>query len=327
MGDERATRAAGAIVAGAMAAGATEQAGARAAAPPGHGTMARVARSGSFAVGLLDALAARSVGQLLLAWLGMAIGFGVLYWIAGLGGLGGLMEAGTPEPMTLRGLLSAIYFSFITAMSVGYGDVLPTGPMRVLAIVEAIAGLLIFGFVISKFVSRRQEQVIDEIHRIAFEDRLGRVQTGLHLALSEMQAIALTCGDGGVPPPRTLARAESAAMVFARELRTVHDLLYRPKSELEEDTVEAILVTLTAAFRELHDLVACLARGADHAGATHAAAPRSAALDRSLHAIGRLGGEICGECVPRAFAPGLKDWMDQIQDLARRLPGPGPARS
>jgi Ion channel len=298
---------------------AKEPAAAGAVAPAGRGTMARVARSGNFAVGLLDALAARSVGQLLLAWLGMALGFGVLYWIAGLGGLGGLMEAGTPEPMTLRGLLSAIYFSFITAMSVGYGDVLPTGPMRVLAIVEAIAGLLIFGFVISKFVSRRQEQVIDEIHRIAFEDRLGRVQTGLHLALSEMQAIALRCGDGGAPPPRTLARAESAAMVFARELRTVHDLLYRPKSELEEETVEAILVTLTAAFRELHDLVACLAGGADRAGA-----PRSAALDRSLHAIGRLGGEICGECVPRAFAPGLKDWMDQIQDLARRLPGPAP---
>jgi hypothetical protein len=118
-----------------------------------------------------------------------------------------------------------------------------------------------------------------------------------------------------------MARAESAAMVFARELRTVHDLLYRPKSELEEETVEAILVTLTAAFRQLHDLVGCLAEGANRAGA-----PSSAALDRSLQSIGRLGGEICGDCVPRAFAPDLKEWMDQIQDLARRLPGPGPAR-
>jgi len=327
MGDEGAAR-----PAGAPAAGMAEPLIIRATALAGRGTMGRVARSGNFAVGLLDALAARSVGQLLLAWLGMAIGFGVMYWIAGLGGVGGLMESGTPEPMTLRGLLSAIYFSFITAMSVGYGDVLPTGSMRVLAIVEAIAGLLIFGFVISKFVSRRQEQVIDEIHRIAFEDRLGRVQTGLHLALSEMQAIALTCDGGGAPPPRTLARAESAAMVFARELRTVHDLLYRPKSALEEETVEAILVTLTAAFRELNDLVACLAGGADPASAassaaSHAVASRSAALDRSLQSISRLGGEICGECVPRAFAPGLKDWMDQIQDLARRLPGPSPARS
>lgn len=290
--------------------------GPRVARAPGPRSMTGMARSGGRLLALIDALAARSVGQLLSVWLGMSFGFGVLYWVAGLAGWGGVVERGAVEPGTLTGLLSAVYFSFVTAMSVGYGDALPIGPMRAVAIVEAIGGLLIFGFVIARFVSRRQEEVIDEIHRIAFEDRLGRVQTGLHLALSEMQAIVSTCGGGKAPPPRTLARAESAAMVFARELRTVHDLLYRPKSMLEEHTVEAILVTLTAALRELHDLVACLAGGADHPPV-----PRSPVFERSLGAIAQLGSEICGECVPRELAPALKEWLDQIQDLAQRLPG------
>jgi hypothetical protein len=29
--------------------------------------------------------------------------------------------------------------------------------------------------------------------------------------------------------------------------------------------------------------------------------------------------EICGECVPRQYAPGLKDWMNQVQEMAGRL--------
>ena len=76
------------------------------------------------------------------------------------------------------------------ATSVGYGDVVPVGATRVLAIAEAVTGLLVFGAVVAKFVSRRQDTIVREIHRVTFEERLDRVQTNLHLVLSELQAIA-----------------------------------------------------------------------------------------------------------------------------------------
>jgi len=38
-----------------------------------------------------------------------------------------------------------------------------------------------------------------------------------------------------------------------------------------------------------------------------------------LRDIGRLSGEICGDCVPRDYAPELKDWMDRIQEQSRRM--------
>ena len=41
--------------------------------------------------------------------------------------------------------MTALYFSFVTATSVGYGDVVPMGVIRIVAIAEAITGLLIFG--------------------------------------------------------------------------------------------------------------------------------------------------------------------------------------
>jgi hypothetical protein len=46
---------------------------------------------------------------------------------------------------------------------------------------------------------------------------------------------------------------------------------------------------------------------------------RSVPLEAGLHAISNLANEICGECVPRTYAPAMKQWMDQIQELARKI--------
>jgi hypothetical protein len=206
-------------------------------------------------------------------------------------------------------LLSAIYFSFVTALSIGYGDVVPVGLMRILAIVEGAGALLIFGCVISKLVSRRQEEMTEEIHRIAFEDRLGRVRTNLHLVLSDIQAIAGMCADPNVRPEPILTRVESVAAVFAGELQAIHDLLYRPQQVPDEPVLESILANLAAVFRELKDLLACLSDDQR----------RSATLQANLRCMTALANEICGECVPRTYAPALKEWMDRIQELARRI--------
>ena len=40
---------------------------------------------------------------------------------------------------------------------------------------------------------------------------------------------------------------------------------------------------------------------------------------RTFPWIRRLASEICGECVPKQYAPELTVWMDRIQDLSRRL--------
>ena len=259
---------------------------------------------------LVDALASRSVGEVLAAWLGLILLFGLIYCVVEVAGGQGLLELGRPVPATWHGFLTALYFSFVTATSVGYGDVVPVGWMRALAIVEAASGLLIFGFVISKFLSRRQDELISEIHRISFEERLDRIQTNLHLVLSELQQASEDCaGASAEGTPRSLVRAESTVLVFAGELRTIHDLLYRPQRALSEEILEGILANLCAAFGALAELVACMP----------AAIRASESLGGSLRTISRLGGEICGECVPREHAPALKLWMDRIQRLAEGL--------
>lgn len=276
----------------------------RAAAPGASGWAARA----------LDALADLSVKALLGLWLGLVVGCGVAFWLLGLAAGHGLLEGGVPVPTTATGLGTAVYFSFVTATSVGFGDVVPVGLARPLVVAESVSALVLFGCLISKLVSRRQEQLIEEIHLLAFEDRLGRVRTNLHVVLSELLALEGECGQEGLSRERALRRVESAAMVLLGELRAVHDLLYRPQRAPEPAELEAILANLAAGLQAFAGLLA----------GTPGGGPAPDGLAVELRSIREVAEQVCGECVPREYAPGLRVWMDRIREQARKLtPAPG----
>jgi len=242
-------------------------------------------------------------------WLGMILIFGVIYWLAGIGMGWGLQAGSSVVHPDVGGLATSIYFSFVTALSIGYGDVIPVGPLRILAVIEGIAGLLVFGCVISKLVSRRQEELTAEIHRTTFEDRLDRVRTNLHLVFSDLGSVQQLQTEQGALPHQVLRRLESTVRVFRGELQTIHDLLYRSNIEPDEETLESILANLLICLQSLGELSESYPEENGE----------SATLDAALRAIGNLAREICGECVPRVYAPELKGAMDQIQALAERL--------
>jgi hypothetical protein len=232
--------------------------------------------------------------------------FGLLYWIAGVGMGMGLQAGSHVVKADGQGFVTAIYFSFVTALSIGYGDVVPLGWFRLAAIVEGACGLLIFGCVISKLVSRRQEELTEEIHRTTFEDRLDRVRTNLHLVFSDLGSVQQLQLEQGALSEIVLRRLESTVRVFRGELQAVHDLLYRCRVMPDEETVASLLANLIICLQGLADISASLTN-------------RSVHLNAGLRSISNLANDICGECVPRSYAPELTDAMDQIQELARKL--------
>jgi len=268
-----------------------------------------VSRRRQWGNALLDLIERLSPAQLFSVWLGMVVASGSVYWLTGFSRHPGLVDGGRPIAGTLGGLLSALYFSFVTTTSVGYGDVLPLGPVRILSIAEAVSGLLIFGALIAKFVSRRQDELVRDIYNVTFEARLDRVQTNLHLVLSEMQSIAMLCDEGVTQPQRVAVRLESAVLVFGGELRAIHSLLYSPQRAPEEAVLEALLIALASALRTLSDVLTCLPLGFN----------RAPTLQSALGNIRALADDICAECVPQVYAPALAMWMDRAQEAARTI--------
>ena len=254
-------------------------------------------------------IAGRPIGALLWMWLLINLGCGFLYWLIGFVPGYGLREGTQPIGNGAAALLESVYFSFVTGLSIGFGDIVPLGAVRVLAVAQGGACLLVFGAIISKLVSGKQEELTAEIHRIAFEDRLGRVRTNLHLVVSEIQEIAAQCGEGRSTPASVQTRIESAAAIFTGELRAIHDLLYRPQTAPDEDVLESILAHLEGGLREFGHLLECMTPEFRDAPA----------LTANVRVLGTLANEICGACVPREYAPHLKVWMDRIQAHARGL--------
>ncbi|MBI3890093.1 MAG: two pore domain potassium channel family protein [Candidatus Wallbacteria bacterium] len=282
-----------------------------AAAParPSGATCSPDERLRSLPAALICRLSDLTFEALLGAWLGVVLGSALLYFALDLAGAAGLREANLPVAADLAGFGTAIYFSFMTATSVGFGEVTPVGLARVIAIAESVAALLLFGCLVSKLVSRRQESLTEEIHRIAFENRLGRVLMNLNLVRSELETISAAAAADATDGEQRLSRLESAATILMTELRAIHDLLYRPQKLPEETILESILSSVAVSLRQLGSVVE----------SQPAVRTRSAAFEVTLGAIGRVASEICGECVPREYAPHLKAQMDRVQGLARGL--------
>jgi len=60
----------------------------------------------------------------------------------------------SPATATTMGGFTSIYFSFMTLMTVGYGDITPVAEVaRMLAMIEAMTGTLFFGVMIARLVS------------------------------------------------------------------------------------------------------------------------------------------------------------------------------
>jgi hypothetical protein len=86
----------------------------------------------------------------LSAYMLAGIFFGLFYWVLEQVGPGTFTDAGAGE----FSRISALYFSFVTLATLGYGDIVPrTDVARGLAIVEGVGGQLFLAVMVARLVS------------------------------------------------------------------------------------------------------------------------------------------------------------------------------
>ncbi|MBW2990641.1 potassium channel family protein [Candidatus Woesearchaeota archaeon] len=131
--------------------------------------------------GLFRIIEKISFSQVFTFWLVMIILFGGTFFLLALVPGNSLKYGGEVITYDLGGFVDSLYFSFITATSLGYGDVAPVGLSKFLAGFEVILGLIIYGVLISKLVGVKQEVLLEEVYNISYEEVIDRLRSGLYL--------------------------------------------------------------------------------------------------------------------------------------------------
>ncbi len=123
-----------------------------------------------------------------ILWAALVLLFATAYFC-----LGQWLPAQAPYPIgsesVLHSLGDSIYFSIITATTVGYGDILPQGISKLLAAIQAIIAFFVFGLCISKLVSSKQEIAIRQMHKLTFEDVFRNTREGLYIVRKDFDHI------------------------------------------------------------------------------------------------------------------------------------------
>lgn len=92
---------------------------------------------------------------LLILYSTIIIGFALIYFVLSYQGIL-LVEHGIVRDVsTLESLVHSIYFSGVTLLTIGYGDIVPIGIGRIVALVEALIGYLLPTAFVFRLLSTR----------------------------------------------------------------------------------------------------------------------------------------------------------------------------
>ncbi|MBN2459035.1 two pore domain potassium channel family protein [Candidatus Woesearchaeota archaeon] len=139
---------------------------------------------------LLKFLDRVSFSQTFLLWLLAIILFAAIYFMLSYTANNSLMYMDDMIEPNAKGLMNSVYFSFITATTLGYGDIAPTGPIsKFFAAAEVVIGLIIWALVISKLVGVKQEIILEEVYDISYEEMIDRQRSALYLFRSDVNKV------------------------------------------------------------------------------------------------------------------------------------------
>lgn len=92
---------------------------------------------------------------LLVLYIIIMLGYGMIYFILSIEGIV-LVENGELRQVSILGsIIHSVYFSGVTLLSVGYGDITPVGVGRFIALTQALIGYILpAAFVVKIFQTR-----------------------------------------------------------------------------------------------------------------------------------------------------------------------------
>ncbi len=197
--------------------------------------------------------------HILLVWVILVVIFGLAYFF--LSNNTTLLYY-NPTDAPVQGMLNHIYFSFITATTTGFGDIIPMGMFKVVVIFEVIFGFLLLAVVTSKFVSLKQNMILEEIYELSFHERVNRVRSSLLVYRQNLGRI-ISRIEEGVIKKREINDLYVHISSFEDILHEIEMLINRKEEMhftkvLDSLNAELIFGSAISSFDKLHELILVL---------------------------------------------------------------------
>lgn len=90
------------------------------------------------------------------------------------------------------GFSDAVFFSFVTFSSLGYGDIVPQGFGRIVAVTEVLSGVALTAMFIGKVASERQASLLLLLHTSDTQRRIAEFSRALESARTQIVGLAAT---------------------------------------------------------------------------------------------------------------------------------------
>lgn len=190
-------------------------------------------------------------------WTAIVFLFGLIYGFAQTQN-SFLMDSMTAERVT--SLADCIYFSFITATTTGFGDILPQGYFKIISVFEVIFGMLLLALVTSKLVSIKQDAILTEIYEISFKDRVNRLRSSLFLFRQNINRLINKSKERAISVKHLqdiymyLSSFEEVLdeLIFLSQRSSKHQYFYK---EMDGLGTELMLNSINASFGKLLQLI------------------------------------------------------------------------
>lgn len=155
------------------------------------------------------------------------------------------------------GLFNAIYFSFVSASALGYGDMVPIGALKLIAIIQVISGLALFSFFVTKLVSKKQEYMLEHIYNTSFEEKSRTLRSGFYLLRNNVDALIAKVKTKNISKHELSDSLSLQMMSFSTHMNELHQLLkqYVHMKDLDEEKLILHLLLCLKSFTDLLSLI------------------------------------------------------------------------
>ena len=199
--------------------------------------------------------------HILLLWCLMTLIFGLIYYGAS-GNKAHLLNTEFNE--TVNSISKSIYFSFATATTVSFSNMVPFGFFETVVIVQKIIGLLMLALVTSKFVSIKQNVILTEIYEISVYEKINRIRSSLLIFRQNISRLINKIEENSINR-REIKDFYSHLSSFEDALNEILTLTVKSDKNgfikiLDAVNAQLLFTSILSSFEKLHELMLALDR-------------------------------------------------------------------